>query len=459
MSVDGRSVVFISKATPGDDEFVLWLAPRLEAEGYEVFADILRLEPGTRWRRDITETLQKRAVKMLLCCRDSTLDATGVQEEISIGTDCAKELSDPKFIIPVRVEPYRKLFGIADLQYIDFTKSWANGLEKLLTALHRQGTPRNLGKRSINPNWELYRRRSAIPLRHEPERLTSNWLRMTEIPGVIRYFEPTGALDIFTMAGACAEYRYPVETLARGFLSFGDADQINRDFEKVSRFAIKAELSISEFLEQGLPDQQIKPRDASNKLQSLFRQGWNRLCRDRGLLEYKYSNALGFHASKGQVKIGAKIPWGKQGEKRSSMLRNEARGYIWQFGVTGMPSLWPYYHFKLKSRVLFAPIEGEEAGDPVSKKETQHRLRRTICKGWRNKQWHGRMLAFLELLSGKSSTIKLPLGENLALKLDAAPVLFTSPVTTALPNVMGEDQEDEDDTTLPAQPNDDNEVE
>jgi type I restriction enzyme S subunit len=35
-----RSVVFISKATPEDDDFVLWLAPRLEAAGYIVFADI-----------------------------------------------------------------------------------------------------------------------------------------------------------------------------------------------------------------------------------------------------------------------------------------------------------------------------------------------------------------------------------------------------------------------------------
>ena len=454
MSVDRRSVVFISKATPGDDEFVLWLAPRLEAEGYEVFADILNLEPGTRWRRDITETLQKRAVKMLLCGRDATLDAIGVQEEISIATDCGKQLGDPKFIVPLRIEPYRKLFGIADLQYIDFTKSWANGLEKVLTALERQNVPRNREKISINPNWELYRRRSAVPLLQEPERLTSNWLRMMEIPDVIHYFEPTGALDIFTMSGACVAYRYPTEVLSRGFLAFGDVDEINSDFEMVSRFAVKAELSIAEFLEEGLPDQQIKPRDASNKLQSLFRQAWNRMCRDRGLLEYQYSNAIGFHASKDQVKIGAKIPWGKQGENRSSMLRNKARGYVWQFGVTALPSIWPYYHFKLKSRVLFAPIEGEDAGDPIKEKRTQHRLRRSVCKGWRNKQWHGRMLAFLELLSGDSSSLKLPLADNLALRLDASPILFTSPVTTRLPNVTGEDDEDEDETTLPAQPDD-----
>jgi len=36
-----RDVVFLSKATPGDDEFALWLAPKLEAAGYKVFTDTL----------------------------------------------------------------------------------------------------------------------------------------------------------------------------------------------------------------------------------------------------------------------------------------------------------------------------------------------------------------------------------------------------------------------------------
>ena len=65
-----RDVVFISKGTPDDDQFVLWLAPRLEVQGYNVFADILSLEPGDRWRREITGTPQNQnnAIKMLLCC-------------------------------------------------------------------------------------------------------------------------------------------------------------------------------------------------------------------------------------------------------------------------------------------------------------------------------------------------------------------------------------------------------
>ena len=76
-----RATIFISKATPGDDAFALWLAPRLEAAGYKVFADIRSLQAGDRWRREITETLQNDAIKMLLCCRDGTLERRGVQEE------------------------------------------------------------------------------------------------------------------------------------------------------------------------------------------------------------------------------------------------------------------------------------------------------------------------------------------------------------------------------------------
>ncbi len=132
-----RAVVFISKATPGDDEFVVWLAPRLEEAGYTVFSDILNLEPGDRWRKVITNTLQSRAIKLLLCCRDTTLAKDNVQEEIGIALDLVKELPDPKFIIPLRLEPYKKVLGIGEIQYIDFVRGWAEGLDKLLDSLKR----------------------------------------------------------------------------------------------------------------------------------------------------------------------------------------------------------------------------------------------------------------------------------------------------------------------------------
>ncbi len=214
-----RDVVFISKATPGDDEFVLWLAPRLEAAGYTVFADILNLQPGDRWRREITDTLQNKAVKMLLCCRDATLNKIGVQEEIGIASDLVKELKDPRFIIPLRLEPYKKLFGIGELQWIDFLGSWAAGLQDLLDALQRQSVPRNPGAchasirtgRIIESGWRF-------KVEKAPEVLTSNWLRVASVPDVIRYYHPPGAINFESMLTACRESTAPSRSLPTGIL-------------------------------------------------------------------------------------------------------------------------------------------------------------------------------------------------------------------------------------------------
>jgi hypothetical protein len=115
---------------------------------------------------------------MLLCCSNETLAAPGVLEEIDIATDLSKELNDPRFILPLRIRPYKKIFGIAGLQYTDFVRGWAEGLEKLLASLKRQKVPCNAEAGVINPTWEIYRRRQAITLKNEPERLTSNWLRI-----------------------------------------------------------------------------------------------------------------------------------------------------------------------------------------------------------------------------------------------------------------------------------------
>jgi TIR domain-containing protein len=190
-----RNVIFLIKSSPIDDEFALWLAPKLEAEGYRVFADILTLQPGDRWRREINAALQYRAAKVLLLCRNATLSDHNVQEDVDIALEVSKELSDPRFVIPLRLEAGRKVKGIGDAVAVDFVRGWGEGLGSLLDALKRQKVARSVDQAVIDPNWEIFRRRGAIPLIDEPERLTSNWLRIVEGPDVIRYFESAGVVD------------------------------------------------------------------------------------------------------------------------------------------------------------------------------------------------------------------------------------------------------------------------
>jgi hypothetical protein len=441
-----RDVVFISKATSGDDEFALWLAPRLEAEGYTVFADILSLQAGDQWRRVLTSTLQDRAVKMLLCCSDETLAKPGVVEEIEIASDVAKEVKDKRFIIPLKLQKHKKLFGIGGLQWIDFEKGWAQGLAALLDALEKQGVPRTA--RSISPQWEAYRKRLSLKIEPVPETLISNWLRVAEIPDTIRYFEPVGAIGTSSIPSAIRAYGFPAYQHLRGFFAFADEAEINHAVASLGKYKTRFEVPTLQFLESGLPEFGVRQREASNMLIAMFRHAWETFCEEKGLRRYAYSRSSGFHAADGQVAIGKKIPWGRQGDRRSAMLRNVARGKVWNYGVSAIPYSWPYLHFRLKARVLFADYTDGKPGDVIGDDRQQFRLRRTVCKGWRNKQWHGRLMAFLEMLSGDSAFLHLPASPSASIKLEATPVLFTSPVSTLLPDRLADEEEEADASTL-----------
>ena len=447
-----RDIVFISKATPGDDEFVMWLAPRIEAAGYKVFADILTLEPGDRWRKEITATLQNKSIKMLLCCSDSTLARNGVQEEIGIALDLARELGDEQFIIPMRLEKYKKLFGIGELQYINFENRWAQGLSELLEALKKQNVPCEADVKSINPNWEVYRSRFSIDVEETSEALTSNWLEINTVPDKIYYYQPTGALDHPALQQACNYSHHPVILFQRGFLTFMSLDEVNEKFSSAARFKVTHELPLLKFIEDGCDELEISARDAKNKVTDMFRKAWENFCREKKLLQYAYSNKLGFHASEDFIELGKKVSWGERGAARSSMLRNIKSEKVWQFGVSAIPSLWPFPHFRLKSRVLFSECENGKAGKPFSDSLQQHRLRRRLCKGWRNNRWHGCLMALLKALSEGRDTIEIAMSKEQFIEVKAKPMSFMVPVTTVLPQVMQDEDEEGDESTFGNEP-------
>ncbi len=180
----------------------------------------------------------------------------------------------------------------------------------------------------------------------------------------------------------------------------------------------------------------------------MFRRAWERFCRSKKLYEYAFSSQVGFHVTEDHVALGKKIRWGKPEERRSSALRNSSSGKVWQYGVSASFNSWPFPHFKLKPRVLFSELDGMKAGEVINDSEKQHKLRRSVCKGWRNKAWHGRLMALMELLSDKTQFIELSLAEGFSIRLDSSPMQVTCPVTTILPDTMPEDAEEDDSSTL-----------
>lgn len=442
-----RDIIFISKATPGDDDFALWLAPKLEAMGYKVFADILCLDTGDRWRKVLTDTLHERAVKMILCCSTETLDREGVQEEIEIAKDLIKELGDPNFILPLKMRRFRKLFGIGGLQYIDFEHSWADGLAALQKSLEKQDVPKSSGGK-IQPQWEQYLSRRKITVDRIPETLTSNWLRLEQAPDMLYHLEPKNPCSEAKVRALGQSYKYPVAEFGRGFITFASPLNLEEHFLPVGPFEVRAEIPFAEFIEDGFEPSGIDPRDAKNITMNLLRQAWEKHCKAEGFLHHKFSNASSYHVDESKIGIGKRVSWGRQGARRNSMLRNISKGKVWEYGVSVIPSLFPYPHFKLKGRVLFSDMKDREKTIVIPSKDKQFRLRRSVCSGWRNKAWHGRVMAFMELLAGESPYVAMPVGGGQHILADALPISFTSPISTRQTNDLGEDAEEKDLSTI-----------
>ena len=412
-----------------------------------MFADILGLDTGDGWRTKLTTTLQDEAVKMLLCCSNETLSRKGVLQEIGIAADLTARLPDPNFILPLRLRDYRPVFGIVDLQYINFEKGWAIGLEKLLKSLERQKVPR-LREPLIQPEWAAYHRRRSINLRDEPEILTSNWLRILSVPDELNYIVPTGATSKAALKASADTFDYPIVAHAEGYLCFAPALDFDAHFSGASGFKVNETVQYERFVKEGASNLDIEPREATNIIVNLLRQAWEKHCKRQGFLAHEYSNGLAQIVQFGQVDIGQRIPWGKQGQRRNSMLRNIAKGRLWEYGVSARSSLFPFPHYRLKSRVLFSELDDDQNPKLIKEHRVQHRLRRSVAGAWRNKAWHGRLMAFLEVLAGDSPYVALPLGTGLHVQVDAMPIQATSPVSARQTDKLGEDGEENDVTTL-----------
>ena len=74
--------IFISHATPADNEIARWLALRLMREGYSVWCDIERLRVGDDFWREIEGEIRTNAAKFILVLSRNSYNRQGVLNEL-----------------------------------------------------------------------------------------------------------------------------------------------------------------------------------------------------------------------------------------------------------------------------------------------------------------------------------------------------------------------------------------
>ena len=104
-----RDKIFISHATPGDNAFAIWLSSRLSMAGFDVWCDANKLLGGEDFWQEIERTLRNETAKFLIVISHSAFRSEhvlrdGIAKELALADIVKKQISDPHFIVPVRLD-------------------------------------------------------------------------------------------------------------------------------------------------------------------------------------------------------------------------------------------------------------------------------------------------------------------------------------------------------------------
>lgn len=425
-----RKLVFISHATPEDNEFASWLGTRLIAAGYEVWADVFHLVGGESFWRDIGTAIKEEAAAVITVLSRSSYQKDGVLDEIAIAVTTGRKLQKPSFIIPIRLDDLP--FGdfpeqLIRLNAIDFAANWAEGLARIRDALVKANVPRQDSARAnAFDQWRSFRLRQSGAVASIPEQLSSNWLKILELPTHVNWCR-FGA-ESKAAAKVLAGFKTPIVPLERLGLTFSNAAAIVMDEAPSISVEHAYEFEVSAFLEgKRQTGPEVRRGDASNMMTNLLRQAWEEFAKSRGLRSYDFSNSTGWFIPLNFID-GNKVTYidgaGKSRWKRL-VGRSEKRQVYWHFAVTAYAALGEIPRFVLRPQIVFTT----DGITPLDSKPRAASLRRSFCKNWWNDRWYGLLTAFVCFLSEGQAEFSMPLGADKSVKIDGRLLGFESPLS------------------------------
>ena len=428
--------LFISHATPADNEITQWLGLRLMREGYQVWFDTDRLLVGDDFWKEIEHQIRNRAVKFIAVLSKTAVTRDGVLQEIAVAKKVAK-LRGTRFILPIRADDLSFddiPIEVNRLDVADFSTSWSFGLSRLLKILEEDKVPcsAQTGPEAAADRWRADHKEPAC-VTPDPEEYSSNRFNLLQAPKRI-LFHRLADLSPFEKEKFKADY--PTFKVGDLFVSFASAVDLAPSFAKADAtlghsFSVK----LASFLTDGLAPQQILPREAQNIVTYLMREAFHSKLQAHGMQRYELSGRACYYwfpdtviAARKQVQFvrpnrtqGGRTLVGSKHVKDRSGAVVGTQG--WHFGIEVLPSSWPTLGFHIRSHVAFT-----SNGAIISDTKKQHKLRRRECAQWYNDRWADMLLAALSQLSGGSGHLDLPLGSTATFRVATLPERFLSPV-------------------------------
>ena len=419
-----RNKIFISHATPDDNDFTKWLALKLIGLGYEVWCDILFLEKGVDFWSNIEKEIRENTCKFLLVSSSHSNQREGVLKELAVAAKVKKQLSDDKFIIPLAIDEklsYDDInIDIVRLNAIDFKKSWASGLRDLLEALEKQNVPKN--SPDLAKSNQLYQQiflhdKSVI---EKEEIYDSNWFSITSFPDELRFHEYDWRLpknfDVRELTFPAIRYKNYLCTFAWEY-DFMHQLPKTETYNGDNTIRIPTE----DIFSGNYNTDFISNAECNRLIVQLLNKAFEKRMKEKVVQEYSMSNRIAYWIEKGKLekdKFNKVQLVGKQKDKN------------WHFGISAAAKLYPFPVLMVSSHIFFT----EDGAKLIETKSVQHSSRRRQGKNWWNDDWKTKLLAFVKYLSDDDNSFYLEVGSEEKVYVSNAPIQFKGNVSYNIPD-------------------------
>ena len=429
-----RDTLFISHATPEDNNFSIWLASRLKMLGYKVWIDKEKLLGGETIWNEIQNIIKNNAVKILfaysknICDQDGNLKG-GINKEISYAESIAKSEKLKDFIIPLHIDKdasYHEFIGANVLTHIPFYDNWASGLDQLKEKLEQCTVPKNIIEcNSLFAEWYEEKYITDCSVIKKQEQLFSSWWRISKIPATVYLyiFKDKESAEIVKRKNDS----FPIGIINNVLTSFDNDLNISEKYE-FGEYKIEPERVVihpTNNIIQGFETVTFPSyRDVKNHLTNFLNIIMAKLLLGKGLLSYKLSHGEAYFLPKGNEFTSIKFIYPETDIKKR---KNIGGTYIdigfWHYAISVRPILYPYLGYSIKSHIIFT-LDGHQVIEDVKK---QHSYRRNKGKNFFNGDWRDLELAFLQNLKDDENLIQVNVNSNNEkLIMEEWPVIYKS---------------------------------
>jgi len=444
MEATTRDTIFISHATPDDNEFAIWLASRLQLLGYKVWIDKDALLGGEKFWEKIDSAIRNDTIKFVLVYSKNIFQRNeagelragklkdGVYKEFSFAESIGKQenLSDFIGLLNIDDADYNLFIGGDRLNQIPFYENWAVGLKQLVRKLEKDSVPKFEEKRDSVFS-DLYENEMTTKngIIGKKELYYSNWWTIKKLPDsffIYQFHSEKQAKLIYEKVSP-----FPISKISNCLASFDSEINLIVEHEgeliqvvPTGKFEIKVTDVLLGFESANFPIH----RDSENHLKILLKRVFHLLMKNRKMFWHEMSNKrLAYYhtpASLNTLKVKFDYPF--RSKKAKPIARNLLGTYQyklhWHYAVSAKPILTPIVGFSLKNHLTFSD-DGYTSWEDKEKVHS-HRRKKAKDSKYFNESWRDFQSAFLNSLCNAEGKIEIPLNKDFILEMGVWTEMF-----------------------------------